>query len=163
MKKIDNLPLHSARRAGFTLVEMLTVIVLISLLLSAAGLSARKARALARQSKAEAEMRELVNAFLEYYVVYHDDKQALNALPKGEVEVKREYLELVADGKKNPKGLVFYNYTFPEDMTVMNDPWGHPYHLIFHDGSKVLKRPTMLETCVSFPYRRRNPLYQPED
>ena len=54
------------RRTGFTLVEMLAVIVLIGILMMAAGMSIRKAQHLARVTKAEAECRELVNAMLEY-------------------------------------------------------------------------------------------------
>ena len=58
------------RRGGFTLIEMLAVIVLIGILMAAAGFSIRKANELSKNTKAEAECRELVNALLEYRNIY---------------------------------------------------------------------------------------------
>ncbi len=140
---------HSGvRRNGFTLVEMLTVIVLIGVLMTAAGLSVRKANELSRNTKAEAECRELVNAILEYRETFHAwpvDK------PSEEEEATSTFLKPLIDPSGNSRGLVFMNLTLTD--RTWNDPWGRPYRVYFPDPEK-LQRPKAIETCVSFPFRR---------
>ena len=140
----------SRRCGGFTLIEMLSVIVLIGILMSAAGFSIRKANELSRNTKAEAECRELVNALLEYRGIYQkwpDDAS-------GEQEATASLLEPLTDPKKNPRGLVFLNLTLTE--RTWNDPWGRPYKIYFPDAEKV-QRPKAIEACVSFPFKRPPP------
>ena len=142
------------RRAGFTLIEMLTVIVLIGILMAAAGLSIRKANELSRNTKAESECRELVNALLEYRSVYrkwpsHNGDQN---------EVTKDFLKpLIDSGDRdgNPRGLVFLNLTLTEN--TWNDPWGRPYRFYFPDP-KTVQRPKAIEACVSFPFKRPPPV-----
>ena len=137
-------------KSGFTLVEMLAVVVLIAILMAAAGMSVRKANQIAKNAKAEAECRELVNAILEYRSVYGEWPGGDSA--KGEVKATENFLKPLINASDNDRGIVFLNLTLTDN--VWNDPWGHPYVIFFPDGSKEAKRPTALETCVSFPFRR---------
>ncbi len=141
-------------RRGFTLIEMLTVIVLIGILMAAVGLSVRKANELSKNTKAEAECRELVNALLEYRATLH--AWPVKNPSSGPTDVSRELLGPLVDSSKNPRGLVFLNLTLAEG--TWNDPWGKPYKVHFPDSSN-LRRPSAIEACVSFPFRR--PFRQP--
>lgn len=153
---ISHLPLATCRSGtcrsgGFTLVELLTVIVLIGILMMSAGMSIRKARQVARNTKAEGECRELVNALLEY-------RAALGVWPSGssgQREATKEFLEPLTDSGKNPRGIVFLNLTL--ESGKWTDPWGAAYKVYFPDGRKT-RRPAVIETCVSFPFRNMEPL-----
>ena len=138
-------------RSGFTLVEMLTVILLIGILMTAAGLSVRKAMELSRKTKAEAECRELVNAILEYRETFH---KWPGDNPGEEETATASFLKPLIDSSANSRGLVFINLTL--DGSTWNDPWGRPYK-IFFPNSGDLQRPKAIEACVSFPFRRLPP------
>jgi prepilin-type N-terminal cleavage/methylation domain-containing protein len=133
------------RSGGFTLVELLTVIVLIGILMTAAGLSVRKAVELSRKTKAEAECRELVNAILEYKETFHKWPGDNSG------EVTASFLKPLIDPSANSRGLVFLNLTL--DGGEWNDPWGQPYK-VFFPNSEDLQRTKAIEACVSFPFRR---------
>lgn len=141
----------AAGSGGFTLIEMMTVVLLICILMAATGLSVRKAGTIAKNTRAEAECRELVNALLEYRSTYGewpggDDKA------KGEVEATDTYLKPLTDASANAHGIVFLNLTLAGSK--WNDPWGNAYRIFFPDGSQPVSRPSALETCVAFPFRR---------
>lgn len=138
-------------RHGFTLVEMLAVMVLISILMATVGMSLGKARQIARNTKAEAECRELLNAILEYRSLYGEWPGGNKA--KGEVEAEYSFLEPLIDSSKNDSGIVFLNLNLASGEKWL-DPWGSPYVINFPDGSETDPRRTVLETCVSFPFRR---------
>ena len=142
-------------RSGFTLVEMLAVIVLIGILMTAAGMSVRKANEIAKKTKAEAECRELVNALLEYRSVYG---KWPGGGASGEVEASVSFLKPLIDaGDKqgNPRGVVFLNLSLSSGS--WNDPWGNPYKIFFPRGDRA-QRPMAMEACVSFPFRRPPPM-----
>ncbi len=138
-------------RQGFTLVEMLSVMVLVSILMMAVGLSVRKANQIAKNTKAEAECRELVNAILEYRSRYGEWPGGESA--RGEVEANYQFLKPLIDSSANASGIVFLNLSI-ESGGTWRDPWGNPYMIFFPDGSETTPRRTALETCVSFPFRR---------
>ncbi len=139
------------RQQGFTLVEMLAVLVLISILMTAVGMSVRKANHIARNTKAEAECRELVNAILEYRSRYGEWPGGDKA--SGEVEADYQFLKPLVDSSANASGIVFLNLPI-ESGGTWRDPWGKPYVIFFPDGKDTEARRTALETCVSFPFRR---------
>lgn len=140
--------------SGFTLVELLTVIVLIAILLSAAGMSARKAREVAKAAKAESECRELVNAVLEYRSLYEKwPGHAKDEKVQIEEPVTAEFLKPLSDAGANDRGIVFLNVNLSGGVFV--DPWKNPYMIYIHDEQKDVSRGIELETCVSFPYRRK--------
>ena len=139
------------RRTGFTLVEMLAVIVLIGILMMAAGMSIRKAQHLARVTKAEAECRELVNAMLEYRGAFHEWPFNGN----GPVSVAA--LKPLTDASANKRGIVFLNLSLTSGE--WNDPWGQPYEVYF-PGDKDTTHKVAIETCVSFPFRNTAPILQ---
>ena len=144
-------PFSISRRAGFTLIELLAVIVLVSILMTAAGMSVRKAMQLAKNTKAETECRELVNALLEYRATF-------NEWPKGEAgDVSKDFLAPLIEADKNDRGIVFLNLSLTTD--TWNDPWNRPYRVYF-PGDEKPRRPAAVETCVSFPFRNTAPILQ---
>lgn len=145
-------PLFRRLRRGFTLVEMLTVIVLIGILMTAAGLAVRKANELSRNTKAEAECRELVNAMLEYRETFHEWPVEN---PGAEEEATARLLKPLIDPSGNSRGLVFMNLTLSD--STWNDPWGKPYRVYF-PNPKDVQRPKAIEACVSFPFKRPPPI-----
>ncbi len=141
-------------RTGFTLVEMLTVIVLIGILMSAAGLAVRKANELSKNTKAESECRELVNALLEYRSVYHKWPTKNTGKEIASASFLKPLVD-PTDKDSNPRGLVFLNLTLTD--STWNDPWGRPYQVYF-PNPKDVQRPKAIEACVSFPFKRPPPI-----
>ena len=58
------------RDSAFTLPELLTVIAIVALLMTASVGSLNRARFFAKRTKAEVQLRELVNAWKQYYTTY---------------------------------------------------------------------------------------------
>ena len=144
----------SSSRAAFTLAEMLTVIVIIAILLSAAGASYRRALQLSRLSRAETELRELVAAWLQYHQLYND----WPAASKGRinVDVTGSLLAPLIDQSRNDRGILFLNLTLDAGQEY-RDPWGKAYQLSFDKDTYTDKNKTVtaLRTSVSFPNRYR--------
>jgi type II secretory pathway pseudopilin PulG len=136
--------------------ELLAVIVLVGILMTAAGMSVRKAMQLAKNTKAEAECRELVNALLEYRATV-GGKWPGGSGASGEVEASANFLKPLVDPGSNDRGIVFLNLSITSGS--WNDPWGNPYKVYF-PGEEKPKRPAAIETCVSFPFRNTAPFLQ---
>ena len=139
-------------RAGFTLVELLAVISIIALLTAASLGSLFRARAFAKRAKAEAELRELVNAWGQYYTTYWEWPSSLNGAR--EVEVTSSLLEPLTDPANgdNKYGIVFLNYS---GTGTYKDPWGSAYRLTFsgRDSSGGNRHTIVQEATVALPER----------
>lgn len=98
---------HPSRRAGFTLVELMVVIVIIGLLAGVVTISVRSYYIRSRQNIAKLEIAKICQALDTYYGQfdrYPTSEQGINAL--------------VEKSKAFPDGLL-------NKLPV--DPWGHPY------------------------------------
>ncbi|HRR34601.1 MAG TPA: type II secretion system protein GspG [Kiritimatiellia bacterium] len=132
------------RREAFTLMEMMVVVGMLGLLMAVTFSGVGQARERARRAKANAEVRELVNAILAYEAA------------EGELPVTQEPVdateESLADLLGNSGGPVYLN--IPVKGAFL-DPWGKPYR--FRIG---LERETGEEekfsATVTFPNRHRN-------
>ncbi len=122
-------------RAAFTLIEMMLVIALASILMAMLASSLIQARNHARKAKAEAELREMVTAFIQYYNTYGEWPSTVAG--ENDLVITETVLKPLTDpnDEENPLGLVFLNKTFPkteqEDDNVYFDPWKEPYRMSF--------------------------------
>lgn len=134
-------------RFGFTLVEMLVVTTMIGLLMTVSVMSAQKARTLARRTKAEAELREMVNAWLQYQAFYGEWPG--DAKGKVDIEATDKLLGPIIDPKNNdnPLGVVFLGVTLDQGDSFL-DPWGVPYRVSFDKEDMKIRRTTALDTSV---------------
>jgi len=135
------------RCGGFTLIEMLTVIVIIAILIGILGGVYIQARDHAKRGRAETQLRELVKAWNEYYVMY------TNFPCMGQVNVPMTYANLqplFAAG--NPKNIPFLSINIQPNTTYC-DPWGNPYQISFGNG--VSPQEVAMRIAVSFPNRER--------
>lgn len=149
----------NSKRAGFTLVEMLAVVTIIAILASVSVSGITRAREISRNTKAEAEARELVNAWMEYYALYGRWPSAVSG--QGRIETSYSVLNPIIDSSdsENPRGIVLFNLTkrggSRGDFT---DPWGTPYQLYFNSSTDRETDPgsvPALYSSVSFPFKKR--------
>lgn len=140
---------------GFTLAELLAVMLIISLLMTASFGSLFRARELAKRAKAEAELREMVNAWGQYYTTYW--KWPASVGNGREVDVTANLLAPLTDPANgdNKYGIVFLNFSGTGAYT---DPWGGTYRLTFRSprssGSGSNDRSmTIQEATVALPGR----------
>lgn len=140
--------------AGFTLVELLTVMTIITLLLGSIAGAATRARRLAKVSKAESELRELINACQQYMLYDSDTGDELATLVNKTsgtgVEVNKKLLEPLMDVSKNNRHVIYYNGNLVGDK--MLDPWGNPYRLTYATPkNSTSTRDVGMSLSVSFP------------
>ncbi len=112
---------HARGKKGFTLVEMLTVLFIVSILLGIVLGSARYATQVSRISRAESDMHALADALDRFHLVfgeYPDVESATNL-----VSYTRDALPYDDDGKR---GEYVFRNLLPDGFTAL-DPWSHPY------------------------------------
>lgn len=141
--------------AGFTLPELLAVVCIIALLMTASFGALARARKMARITKAEVQLRELVNAWTQYYTTY--EEWPSNMEGARDVDATAVLLGPLTDANHgdNPYGIVFLNYS---GTGPYRDPWGQIYRLSTSSGSGGSssgrdKGVTILETTVALPRR----------
>ncbi len=112
----------SKNKNGFTLIEMLTVLVIIGLLLSMLFPALHRARHRGRILKAESEIRELTKAWNAYWFTYE------NFPSTGTINMNAENVQILQGD--NPQKIVFM--TFPEgaDIEGFVDPWGEKLYRV---------------------------------
>ena len=139
------------RKNGFTLPELLTVITIIALLMMASFGALTRARVLAKRAKGEAQLRELVNAWQQYYVTYG---QWPSSIRPGQVVIANgSTLKPLTDpnDSNNKYGVVFFNF---DGTGAFNDPWGNAYQIAFEASASGSDRnTTAFETSVALPRR----------
>ena len=112
MKK-ENQPCRNNRRAGFTLIEILLVVVIIGMLAGIAAVAVPRNIEKARRAKAAADISSIGLAINSYYMEEGKYPQSLDLLTSGD----DPYLE---------KG-------------IPKDPWKNPYVYAFPGSHKPLK------------------------
>lgn len=147
MKKLNN------RSNAFTLVEMLVVIGMISILMGITFTGIGKARTQARIVKANAEIRELMNAWLSYEASYSDWPAAISGT---DLEANESNLaELLG---KNDSETVYLNAQMVDGS--FRDPWGTPYRFkILQQEGSVNRATDHFGAAVTFPNRHRPQLH----
>ena len=113
---------RAREKSGFTLVEMLTVLFIVSILLGIVLGSARYATQVSRISRAESDLHALADALDRFHLVFGEYPPVASATNL--VAYTRDALEGdTEDGKKNT--FVFANL-LPGGFTAV-DPWSNPY------------------------------------
>lgn len=135
-------------RAAFTLVEMLVVVGMLGILMAATFGGVGQARNRARVAKANAEVRELVNAILAYEAA-EGDLEMLADSPKDATEGN---LRDLLGGTGRP---VYLNA--PLVAGAFRDPWGTPYRyrIIKEVISSSGDMSETFSATVTFPNRDR--------
>lgn len=143
---------RSAEHAGFTLMEMLTVIAIIAILAGLLFTGVTHAKARARIAQAQAEAREIAKAWKSYYALYGD-------WPSGYAGANREMTAAAVqilqgiDTVNNPQRVKFLDVDTDTIADGFEDPWGMPYVV---DMTRI---PSVSEerykVSVFFPNRRR--------
>ena len=149
-------PLSSALRPqsslAFTLIEMLVVMGMLSILMGVAFGGLGQARAQARVAKANAEVRELVNAILSY-----EAEQEELFVPSGGKETlatEDNLKELLGKGKSTQ---VYLNAPMTGTPPAFRDPWNNPYRFRVIEESVEIddKKQTWVSAAITFPNRHR--------
>jgi len=138
----------SRRSSAFTLIEMLVVMGMLALLMGVAVSGIGQARGQAKVAKANAEVRELINAWLSYEAAYDD----------WPVDVTGE--EIIADQTSlkellggNDDKAVYLNIQLTGGKFL--DPWGTPYKFRLVNKSGQDQTTAEFPAAVTFPNRHR--------
>ncbi|OGV63723.1 MAG: hypothetical protein A2498_03900 [Lentisphaerae bacterium RIFOXYC12_FULL_60_16] len=135
------------RKHAFTLIELLTVIVIIGVLSSMLVVVVRAARERTAKTKASAEVRELVRAWKSYWMVYNEWPATLD----GENRPMDLPAMRILQGE-NPQKIVFMNFDI-ERNDGFRDPWGNYYYCDF--SKTVNPGREVYQASVSIPNYRR--------
>ena len=108
-------------KKGFTLIEMLTVLVIIGLIMSMLFPALQKARQRARILRAKSEVRELTKALNAYYYTYKN----WGSLHNGSVDANMVSV-LAGD---NPDKIQFMTFPTSAESGGFKDPWGTMYRV----------------------------------
>lgn len=124
------------KRGGFTLIELLVVVAMIMLLAGAMTASVSGARARAKVSRAQADVREITNAILAY--ANYTDDGTLSSVTLNEAEATESNLGFILGQGSSSRGgkvPVLYNASLTGGRVL--DPWGKPYRVTVKAGETV--------------------------
>ena len=139
------------QRKGFTLIEMLVVILIIVVLMGMITGGLFSARERARKIRAETQLRELVNAWAQYYL-YNENASGYPGDTWTEMTEKalKPLIEPV-------NGFVYLNISLKDAQGTLKylDPWGEPYYIKFKDSPPKTLDPVFIRASVTFLNRNR--------
>ena len=139
----------NTKRNGFTLIEMFVVITIIGLLMAMISGALYTARERSRKVRAEVQLRDLVNAWTQYYVFNENTSQS--DLPDvGGSDMNKKSLKPLLEPK--PNGTLYLNIRLKDDE--YRDPWGTMYKVKFTPMPQSTETIT-IKTSVSFQNRNR--------
>lgn len=145
-----NSRLDAARTAasGFTLLEILSVVGIISLLMGLIGSAAFSARQRAYTATATTEAHQIAAALRAYFMAFREWPSGIGS---GDTALEESKLEALLGN--NPTKTAFLQLPpdrIDEDTRQFLDPWGHPYIVTVEDPGEI-EADTAYETVVSFP------------
>ncbi len=150
MKRTEHTPPTRDRRASqaFTLLELMVVVGMLGIIMSAAFSGIGHAKGQARAAKANAEVRELLGAWLAYESSYDDWPAQVSG---GELDATASALkELLGE---NDTQTVYLNAQMVRG--AFRDPWGTPYRFRILERSNESKVTETFGASVTFPNRHR--------
>lgn len=149
------------KRSAFTLVEMLVVIAIAAILMTMIIGSFSQARYLAKRTKADAQLRELITAWHEYFILYGEWPVFTGVTTNGYAPMTYANLKYLIKPEENPRKLVLLNVTLPgsDATSSYKDPWGNTYELSFKSPDMAITDETALRLSVQFPNRKRRMNY----
>lgn len=143
------------RKNGFTLVELLVVIVILALLVTLGSKSLRSARTSAKKAQAMVEMQSIETAIKSYFNTYgklpvEQQKQGQQD-PAPSTAFSQEVIQILsaAHPTENPRGIVFIDPPAPA-LGPFLDPWNEPYLILLdtkYDGKIVYAGETLKRTA----------------
>lgn len=146
-------------KKGFTLIEILVVLTIISVLVTMVSIGAAQARKKARITKATAEIKDLAKAWKSYWLIYAKWPTSWGAgnpglKTMGATEMKILMGDLSAKGD-NPGLYRFMDASDPKVLSLgFKDPWGKLYKVDFTKPPSTASE-DVYETTVFFPNSRR--------
>jgi len=113
----------AAKRAGFTLIEMLVVIAIIAILIGLLLPAIGAARQFAKRTRARTELRQIEVAWKSYYNDYRKFPSAgINEMSGAAIAIMN------GEGGNNPRRTRYME--FDDDATEFLDPWGGIYQVV---------------------------------
>jgi type II secretory pathway pseudopilin PulG len=131
---------------------MLTVIGILGILMAAAASGIARGRARARVVKANAEVRELVNAILAYEAA-EDTLFQVSDETRGDEATAQNLQELLGNTRKP----VYLNAPMSGSPPAFRDPWGNPYRFRIVGRTEAARDANKehVSATVTFPNRQR--------
>ena len=118
--------------AGFTLIELITVIAIIGLLASLLLTALSSARTSAKKTRARAEMDQIETAWQNYLQEYRRfPVTTISEMGEDAIEILRGDDTALAE-EENRKKIIFLDFQ-QNQAGLFADPWGNVYHVALDD------------------------------